>query len=286
MRAVRKHAGLTQTDIARKLETSQSAISKIEAGSLAPPLLIWMSFCKLMGIDAVETLETGFVDFMRPANAENVSVSLEENQGKIENFRIPARYLNDRGTSVRWLLPLLKFYSSRHGTDKLRKFLKSTMRIDPDFLVILDHSVNIQFVLDLSKHLVDSGDLTREDIATIAQFASNPDYQGFLHPILSRAVNAREKLTQLISNIERYETNFLYCIESNENNELRVSIKPREHLKRFDYLNAPLAKMCCDYRKGFLQAVSRQPNESAFKINEHQCLYDGADRCIYEIEIA
>jgi DNA-binding XRE family transcriptional regulator len=278
MRAVRKRAGLTQSDVAQRLETSQSAISKIEAANLAPPLLIWMSFCKDMGINAVETLETGYVDFAQTQVSQN-----REETGK---FKVPSRYLTDCGTSVRWLMPTLKLYESRHGSEALEKFLSSTMKVDPDFFVILDHSINFQFVLDVSKHWAKSGDFKLEDFMSIGQLAAQPDLLGTLKPIFEQTRTSREKLIGLISNIDKYEVNFKYQIESQSENDLKISITPSEHLKRFDYLKTAVTHMCCEYRKTFLMALSARPGGETFKIHEQQCIYDGADRCIYEIESA
>lgn len=283
MRAVRKNAGLTQTDIAERLQTSQSAISKIEAGTLAPPLMIWMAFCKEMGIDPAISCETGLVDFSTTAAQSIAPNSAQKDDPK---FKIPARYLSNPGTTSRWILPLLILYHSRHGTERLTAFLKTKMQIDPDFFVILNFSVNFQFMNDLLRHMSQSGDLTPQDTPAIAQIAAIPDIQGSLSPGLNNAENSRKKLLHLITHIEKYETNFIYRVEQEAPSGLHISVTAAEQLKHFDFLNRNGSKMGCVYRQNFLQAVGRCSNENPLKLTEHQCLYDGADRCIYEIEIA
>ncbi|MDR3606035.1 MAG: helix-turn-helix transcriptional regulator [Oligoflexia bacterium] len=276
MRAVRKKAGLTQTDIAQKLETSQSAVSKIEAGSLAPPLMIWMQFCKEMGINPVETLETGYVDFNRVQKAGKLD--------EIGKFKVPSRYLTDCGTSVRWVLPILKFYESRHGEEALEKMLSKTMKIDPDFFVILDHSINIQFGLDLIHQLIKTGDLHPEDLMTIGHFASGPDLLASMRPVFDRAITSRDKLLSLISNFNRYEANFIHQVESQPDKNLLISVSPQEHLKHFDYRNSELGSFLCEYKKTFLKSVGVRSDDQLLKIDEHQCIFKGADRCVYEIQ--
>lgn len=58
IRTARKTAGLTQQELAKKMDISQSALSKLENASLLPSAYQWFRFCEVTRI-APESFITG-----------------------------------------------------------------------------------------------------------------------------------------------------------------------------------------------------------------------------------
>jgi transcriptional regulator with XRE-family HTH domain len=52
----RKAAGLTQTDMARRLRTDQSQISKLERGERRFDIIDYVRYCRAIGVDPGEPL--------------------------------------------------------------------------------------------------------------------------------------------------------------------------------------------------------------------------------------
>ena len=57
VRAARKRAGLTQTELARRTGTSQPAIARLESGNVAPTVLILDRIARALGAELVVDFE-------------------------------------------------------------------------------------------------------------------------------------------------------------------------------------------------------------------------------------
>ena len=115
MKQVRTNAGISQRDMAGKLELSSSAYSNYENGYSEPPVEIVLEFCDILGTtlddlfqihlnrETIETLPeakpTGAYDvFFTPEDGENVYFHLKDS---VHEFKI----------SLNTLLECLKFAS-------------------------------------------------------------------------------------------------------------------------------------------------------------------------------
>lgn len=139
MRLVRKTLNLTQEEMAKELQITQSCLSKFEASRLGPSAIQWMTFCKRANIQP-DCIFTGVIDGL---NAK----SLRRQVGKLP-FRRAPHYLSAPLISVRLLRPLLDLIEQQHSKNILQSVLKQ-LNTDAELLLFLDEYLSWQFVIDL-----------------------------------------------------------------------------------------------------------------------------------------
>lgn len=60
LRSLRSAAGLTQIDMANRLELTQSYVSKLERGEFPLDVLLWRKWCYFCGVRPGEALDATF----------------------------------------------------------------------------------------------------------------------------------------------------------------------------------------------------------------------------------
>ena len=60
MRLLRRAAGITQIDMAERLELTQSQVSKLERGESVIDVLLWRGWCLACGVKPGEVLDATF----------------------------------------------------------------------------------------------------------------------------------------------------------------------------------------------------------------------------------
>jgi transcriptional regulator with XRE-family HTH domain len=277
MRAARKKNTFTQQAVASRLGISQGALSKMENGFLVPSAPQWFEFCEMTAISA-DSLTMGFID-------RNTSATLEQRNVEVP-FKVPRAYLDNRGSKVRAMLPFLSYFRSVMGEEKLGEYFRH-LKLDPDYFVELDNQINLNFCLDISRELINQGFFKKDDCRRIAQSVTDPAAHGRLRRAYDSTHSAKHVISALLSNSKQYECNFHYDLEEHSGNQIVLSVKPEAHLTQFNYKNdSVLADFLCFYKKCYFESFSSYSGTGQATLNEVECHYRGADRCIYHLNLA
>ncbi|MBC7693294.1 MAG: helix-turn-helix transcriptional regulator [Methylotenera sp.] len=277
MRAARKISGKNQVEISKALGISQSALSKFESGLLIPSTSQWFMFCKVVGIDSLETFTYGVVDNARPARLDGTYPA--------SSFKIPKKYSHHAGSKVRAIRPFLQYFEERLGTEKMENYIEA-QKIDQDYFVVYDNQLNIGFTLDMLTSLIGSGDLTAKDIPELTHVLNQPVIHGSLSHGYQRSSNQIQLINDLVHHSEHYEINFDYKIEDMNQKSLDLSIKPHEHMELFEYRSSHLGNFLCQYKKSYLERFSTYNGGKPVEIEESECHYKGAEQCLYQVKLA
>jgi transcriptional regulator with XRE-family HTH domain len=279
MRVTRKSNRITQEDLARDLGISQSALSRMEHGSLIPSAHHWMAFCQITGI-ATDSIMTGIVDILKPVRLSSPD--------RVGSFKLPRVYRKDAGSTSRSMLPFVHFMVETMGKDKAKEWMKSR-KLDLDYFYNLNHPINLNFCLDISQSLVESGELKPGHLDAITGLVAGEKTHGLLHHQYDACPDASTRLQTLIHHAAYYECNFDYKIEAFTPGYIDMSIKPKEHLAQWDYKdNNQLGDFLCQYKKSYFASFLgyKSPHQPSSKvIEEKSCHYHGADRCVYRIPL-
>ena len=138
LRSVRKATGLTQAEIAGRLNVNQSTYSKIERGVVSTSAENWLIFAHLMGINYDAPL-SGII-----AHGPNTLKDSSNSQ----LFKFPERFLKDGVISATVVLVILDTLRSAGYGGKVNEFFEVS-GIDQDFFRMCNHSVNLTFVSEL-----------------------------------------------------------------------------------------------------------------------------------------
>lgn len=278
MRAARKELGLNQESVSSQLGISQSALSKLEHGTLIPSAPQWFSFCRLTGI-STQSFITGYIERNHPAVVSDAS--------RVGTFKLPRRYALYRGSKVRAVLPFLNYLRACIGEKKLFEFLKAR-KVDPDYLIDLDNMISLQFTLDIVKYLIEEKFLRPTDVAKLTKPVAQPDYHGSLYSRYIASQGPAAMITSLVLNARHYECNFSYRIEDQKKNYLVFSVEPEKHLADIEYRTDPvLGDFLCRYKRSYFERfvqTAEFEGEKAPEVRELECHYHGAERCIYRLD--
>ncbi len=278
MRTARKRMGLTQIAISKNLGISQGALSKLESAQLVPSAPQWFEFCEMTGI-APDCLSRGYIERNRPA-------ILESDDASLGWFKMPKKYVEFRGSKARATLIFIDYFKATLGEEKFLQYLEM-VKIDPDVFVDLDNQMNLAFILDLTRTLIQQGHLKPKDMPALVKTVTRPQSHGSLHRHYDAVETSIELLTTLIRNSRQYECNFEYEIEDQKVDRMVISVKPERHLKHTHYKNDPmLGNFLCQYKQSYFERFAYYNGGKGVTLHENECHYKGAEKCIYSIKTA
>ncbi len=278
VRATRKQLGLVQLPVAKRLDLTQSALSRIESGLQVMTAPQWAEFCSFTGISP-ECIMTGYIEFMRPAALESVKQKIP--------FRMPAKYLDDRGTKVRATLPITKFFKSIYGLDGFEKYCESN-KIDPDFFVNLDNQIHVDFSFDMVDFLRLKGHLKTADIVKMTKPVNRPEMHGQLRHMYE---GLKSNVTQLISAFAShslyYDCNFKYGIADTARKHIDFFIRPEAHVwEKLRNTNSDTAEFISKYRKHYGERFAAFGSDHIPQVEHRESFFKGAEQCVFRVEWA
>lgn len=208
IRAVRKVHNLDQADTAALLGISQGNISKIEHGLLTLDAPRWIEFCCHFKMDALSLVHGKVEGLLAPSG----NFLRGRRVGK---FKIPPRYSKAQGQVVRAIYPLIKFCQQRLGREAYLQFIKS-VKMDPDYFLLMDNPLNLLFAQDLSAFLEERGvskEVLFKEVFEVVPFA---EAHSLIYEGLKVAEGDLEKVfKRFVKRMPKsYETDSLFEIKS------------------------------------------------------------------------
>ncbi len=276
MRTARKLKGITQIEASKTLGITQGTLSKLEKGDLVISTPLWFEFCELMKISSRSFL-LGYIDTPLPE-----SIDLNEELYPDNTFGLPKRYSYSKGSTVRSLRGLSKYAHDAWGVKKFEAYLE-TKKVDSDFLFVLPNQINLQFTYDLITTLRETGDLNKESLKTIEFPYSDAAFHGQVGSLLEESKSPKELLKQLIRNMDRYQINFNYSMESSDSEAMIIG-KPAPFLAAFDAARE-ISQSLCELKGLFFEASLRIFSPQKVKIKHTHCFYKGDSDCRYLIPV-
>lgn len=247
IRSARKHANLTQTELAQVLEVSQSAVSKLESGLLIPSVYQWFEFCRYTNIPT-DSHEIGYLDSLSP-----ISIAQGEFEG---GFRIPKKYSHAKGSSIRSIRPFVLWLENKLGEKKASSVLKD-LGVDPDFFMYYGHQISLRFCADLVTWMIQKGYLLSEDLRGLAGVVKMKNNHGSLAQAYASATDAIDLLSKVLSKAQFYEANFFYKIEDQLKGSIDFSISANEHILADRQLrDESFGQFLAKYRQIYFENIS------------------------------
>jgi transcriptional regulator with XRE-family HTH domain len=276
MRTARKRLGLSQVEVSGRLGISQGALSKLERGLLVPSAPQWFEFCEITQI-SVESLSYGYLENLKPATPLGVPESC--------GYKLGGEYLRHRGSKVRALQPWIYSLRGQLGESRFSKLCKQ-LRIDPDVFIDYDFQVSLNLPLALLNAAAGKGLLNRESLQDLNRILMDPRTHGSVFERFHEAPDPSQRLVQVIKNSRHYECNFQYELESKKGSHVRQVLvtRPARHLSEIPYREQEqLGDFLCRYKKLYFAAVSVLGTPYGVEIEEKECLFHGAEQCVYVI---
>jgi transcriptional regulator with XRE-family HTH domain len=279
MRAARKASSLTQVEVAKELQISQSALSKLEHGILVPSAIEWFDFCRITGIPA-DSLVTGTIERLKP-----ITLSSSDREG---GFKLPKKYALNRGSKMRSMVPFISFFKEKLGDSHFDSFCKHQM-LDADYCLDLDNTISLQFGLDLWETLIQKGALSRNQVSRIARASRNPLIHGSLGNGYLKENERSQLLASLLEHAHFYECNFDYRIEDRRKKWFEFSVSPVSHVAELGVRRgSDVGRMICEYKKSYFEnfvCMGAENTSADERLHESECYFKGAAKCTYRIPL-
>ena len=273
VKRLRKCAHISQEKIAETLILHQTAVCRVELGlqSLQPWHLQKLS--DLYDV-RVAGLLTGQINYWQVA----------ERFGQTPPF--PKRYLEIVFGKVREFLPLLKFIIAEKGQAFTNRML-SELELDLHYLQGPDQPIGVNCNLDIMRQSIKLGVLSDRTLKSLVDETRSESAQGFLHSLYQTQSSPMNLLRTLILNAHHYESNFIYSIEDDRDHSgIVLTVKPAEHMKYVAYKDQDLGDVLCRYKREYLTQFPKYIGAKPARLQEKECHFHGAAKCVYLIHVA
>ncbi len=264
IRAARKQLGLTQAQMAARLGSSQSNISKYERGLLVPGILDCIEISKAAGIE-LESFNHGFI-----------STGSEVGAG---GFSLPERYRTSaEGTRVRASLGLLRAFEHFFSKEHLKVWLECN-RIDEDYFVFHDHKLSFQFCLDMLRQFMKSRTRAEALGFHLAQYYSNIQWprNSTLSSPMAEAIQA---IRSTVLHASLLEDNFNYSIVNETKRTVDLKVTPNPGLSPFRF--GDVEPLLSSVRKTIIPKVG-QLSRHKIAVRQLETTSQEGGTCLYQL---
>lgn len=203
LRSLRKFYEIKQSEFAPIIDTSQSALSKIEAGILELSASQWLSVCQNYNLDP-RCLFSGKIE-----NLGERKLKVEDHKS-VGGYTIPSQYGYLMGSTVRTAYPLIKFMRMRLGEMRSDAYLRST-GFDLDYFLIMNNPLNLKFSEHLVMFLISEGCLKLDNVGSIMELGQFKDIHSSISTELGDIDSFDQATRKLLARVKTsYELNTTY----------------------------------------------------------------------------
>lgn len=219
MKAARKFRKYNQSDVAKAIGCSQSALSKMEHNLLVPSAPQWFLFARFTKIPP-ESLESGVIDRHSVVRLNSDEVSL--------GYKLPKRYRINRAQKVREVYPFMVYLERIIDGQVFEQFMAS-VGIEPEFFLDFDNLINFQLLVDLINVYVRIGKTNESDLRDIADHGLDGAYWGQESFLRLRQGSLKDLLSAYALDQRYFQTDFILRVEEDEQGII-ISYRPEPHL--------------------------------------------------------
>jgi DNA-binding XRE family transcriptional regulator len=203
MRAVRKYHQIKQVDFAQIISTSQSALSKIEAGLLELSASQWLAICDKFMLDP-RCLFTGKIENLGESNLK------VDDHKFVGGFKVPREYSFHMGSTVRTAYPMIKLMRLKIGDKRTNDFLTNT-GFDSDYFLIMNNPLSLGFIQHLVLFMINDGCLSLSCVESILKQGQFKDIHSLIIDDFGNTKNVDLATKKLLSSVKAsYEHNTNY----------------------------------------------------------------------------
>lgn len=218
MRAARKFKKLSQSEVAKAIHCSQSALSKMEHNKLIPSAYQWFQFSRFTDIPP-ESLELGIINRRKKVIIDDQSVS--------RGYKIPNKYSHYRSEKVQEAYPFFRYIELTMGEEKKIQMIKS-FGLDEDFFKDFDNLINFQFFIDLFESFIAENVFSDEQIKNIVEMGQDDLYWHY------SKMKPGNNLTDMVLEYSKFymflQCDFVLKLDQ-DNDKILLSYFPEYHLK-------------------------------------------------------
>ncbi|GEM_PF-1391806 len=247
MKAARRFKKANQESVSKAIGCSQSALSKLEHGSLVPSAPQWFVFCRHLEIP-VYSIETWVIDRLTPILPEDINPPIRWNK----------RYRSHRQIKSRELYPLVSYLRESRGDDAVEQMFKE-LDIDIDLAVDFDYQINHLVLFDVLNYFVQKSIISGENIKLIADQYAKPVVHGELYHAYQRSHSLKELLDIYLRDQQYYQADLCFEISNLSERGCSLIIKADKHLEGFlKETNPAIVSLYGQYLKLRLEALFTQ----------------------------
>jgi transcriptional regulator with XRE-family HTH domain len=266
--AGRKLRGLTQSELAKMTNISQSLMSKLEKGQLRPSAILWYELCQVLNIDW-DCQIFGYIDDLK-------------NSWK-STFRHSKKYGAPYSSTVRSIHPMLSILRASYGDRKFFSFLQKE-GFNVEYFYCLGNKVSFLFftkVLQKTSELVEKKSNLKVD-----QYIMERSTHGKIFESIKFLPTIEEKLQAYCENSIYYEENFIYSYEKSKNKEYNLFLKHCDPIIELGikFFDNSLVSNLNDYKRKYIKNYLDFNQSDKFQVTLKESGFkDGTNQSIYQV---
>ena len=239
MKAARRYKKENQESVSKAIGCSQSALSKLEHGTLVPSAPQWFDFCRYLEIPVV-SLESSVIDRHLPLSSLDVPSIV----------KWPKRYRMFRGLKSRELYPFVSYLRQSQGDEAVEKMFDS-LGVDIDLAVDFDHQINHLLVFDVIYYFIKNNICNLQNIKILGSRYASPIFHGELMKEYQKTKSLSALMEAFIREQKFYQMDFKFELVSSSERACVLSLKAEKH---FDYFLKEVSADVMDFYRYYMKS--------------------------------
>ncbi len=237
----RKRKGITQSEVSSITGITQGTLSKIESFQCSASAKHWFLLSKVLDIPS-DSVWTGFID-------RGIKPTFETQKNV---FKLPKRYFNHAYSSVKEIIPIIKYICEKQGQDQFDLFLQR-IKVSDLIFVDLNNKINFLFICDLLNHFY--GDQLSDDLfKDISKHSKVEEFHGVHYGEYQKKNTSLNLLKIFLENAPFYQDAYKYKITEKSNQSIQFEMEPNE----FAMENIlKVQNILIPFKKAYLEDFSR-----------------------------
>lgn len=221
MKAARRFKKENQESVSKAIGCSQSALSKLEHGTLVPSAPQWFDFCRYLEIP-VQSLESGVIDRHWPVESSELPSVLKWSK----------RYRQFRGLKSRELYPFVSYLRQTRGDEGVEKMFDE-LGIDIDLGVDFDHQINHLLIFDVIHYFIKNDISNLQSVKTLGERYASPIIHGDLFKEYGKQKNLKDLLSAFVREQRFYQLDFKLEVENASDRSAMLLVKSEKYFDSF-----------------------------------------------------
>ncbi len=257
MKAARRYKKENQESVSKAIGCSQSALSKLEHGTLVPSAPQWFDFCRYLEIP-VTSLETGVIDRQTKLNKSDLPSNIKWNK----------RYRVSRGIKSRELFPFVSFLRQNKGDAGVDNMF-SSLDLDLDLAVDFDHQISQLIILDIMNYFIKNNICPVQEVKKIGERFASPVMHGNIFKEYTSKKSLKDILQSFIDHQNLYQSDIHYQLEQVSENECQLKLSPEKSLiDQYGEQSSDVAEFYRYYQKSKLETFLTSLLQGKVSVNQ------------------